>query len=261
MVTRPVRSLALALTAALALAAFACTSDDPPPTSPLAETPVATTPGVTPTPTPTPTPVATTAPSTPSPVPTSGSPTPTPTRPPARPVPPTPSTPVPVPPSGLESSTAHAIALMAGWLGVAATDLRVERAEEVVWPSRCIGIERPGALCGEALTAGYRVRLLDPAGGVHAVHMRQSGGAEWAGEERVQGAVVAVDITRALLVVELRGFPTDFRLAPGSIRLTDDPDAPGLQEAAFIGSRVELAVDPNPAGEGPAVIAWLADLP
>jgi len=105
------------------------------------------------------------------------------------------------------------------------------------------------------------VRLLDRFDGVHAMHMRQGGGAEWAGETRVQGATVGVDVAGAVLTVEISGFPTEFRLAPGSIRLTEDPDAPALPDAAFIGTRVELAIDANPAGEGPAVVAWLADLP
>jgi hypothetical protein len=237
--------VALALTAVVVLAlGAACAEDDPPPTSPLAEPPGATPAGASPAP-----------PGTPAPAP------------PFAPSPPPSSAPPALPTAGargdadLENATARAIDLMAEWLGVAATDLRVERAEEVVWPSLCIGIERPGELCGQSLTPGYLVRLLDRFDGVHALHMRRGGGTEWAGEERVQGAVVAVDIASALLEVEVRGFPTQFRLAPGSIRLTEDASAPALSDPAFLGTRVELAVDANPAGEGPAVVAWLADLP
>ena len=242
-------SLAPLLLAAAALAlalVAACADDAPPPTSPLA-TPAASTPA--PLAAPSAQPPA--APRSPLVAPSASAPT-APTAPPRA-------------PDGalgdLESATARAIDLMAEWLGVAATDLRVERAEEVVWPSLCIGIERPGELCGQSLTPGYLVRLLDRFDGVHAMHMRQGGGVEWAGETRVQGAAVAVDVASALFTVEVGGFPTEFRLAPGSIRLTEDPAAPALSDPAFVGTRVELAIDANPAGEGPAVVAWLADLP
>jgi hypothetical protein len=235
---------ALAAVVVVLVLGAACAEDDPPPTSPLAEPPGATPVGASPA-----------LPGTPAPRSPSPPSLPRPTAPPAL------STAAARGDADLENATARAIDLMAEWLGVAATDLRVERAEEVVWPSLCIGIERSGGLCGQSLTPGYLVRLLDRFDGVHALHMRWGGGTEWAGEERVQGAVVAVDIASALLEVEVRGFLTRFRLAPGSIRLTEDASAPALSDPAFLGTRVELAVDANPAGEGPAVVAWLADLP
>ena len=243
----------LVVAVALALAAApACGSGSPPPTSPLAETPAPPAPAPTPTqaapartPTPAPNPPTATPQAT---VPPAPSPTPTPTA-------------APGPPRGAAGASSLAVSLMARWLGVAASELEVVRAEAVVWPSLCIGIDRPGRLCGQALTSGYLVRLRDPSGGAHSLHMRESGAAEWAGEERLVGVVAAVDGPGSLLAISVDGVRTSVRIAPGSIRFAEDPAASARPESVSVGSRVELAVDPNPAGEGPAVLAWIADLP
>ena len=150
---------------------------------------------------------------------------------------------------------------MAAWLGVERSELEVESAEEVVWPSLCLGIDRPGAPCGQAQAPGYRVRLRDRAGGAHTLHMSESGSAEWAGERRLAGVVRAVDGSGLLLVVSVGGAATPFRIAPGSIRVGAHPAA-SLQPASLAaGTEVEFTVDPDPAGGGPAVIAWVADIP
>ena len=246
------------LVVASALAAFglaaspACGSGSPPPTSPLAETPAPPAPAPTQAaPARTPTPASTPPTATPqATVPPAPSPTPAPT-----------AAPAPGPPRDAAGASSLAVSLMAQWLGVAASELGVARAEAVVWPSLCIGIDRPGRLCGQALTSGYLVRLRDPAGGAHSLHMRESGAAEWAGEERLVGVVAAVDGPGSLLVIAVDGVRTSVRIAPGSIRFAEDPAASARPESVPVGSRVELAVDPNPAGEGPAVLAWIADLP
>ena len=251
--------VASALAAVGLAAAPACGSGSPPPTSPLAETPAAPAPAPTqadaartPPPAPTPTPPTATPPTAtpPATVPPAPSPTPAPT-----------AAPAPGPPRDAAGASSLAVSLMAQWLGVAAAELGVARAEAVVWPSLCIGIDRPGRLCGQALTSGYLVRLRDPAGGAHTLHMRESGAAEWAGEERLVGVVAAVDGPGSLLVISVDGVRTSVRIAPGSIRFAEDPAASARPESVPVGSRVELAVDPNPAGEGPAVLAWIADLP
>ncbi len=250
-VTGPALSCLLALAAALAIGAVtSCGGGDPPPTSPLAETPSPPRPA-------SPTPVALASP-TPTAAPATSTPTPTP--PPAAPAPaPTPAA-TPSPPA-IEIASARAVALMAEWLDVAVAALGVERAEEVVWPSRCIGIERPGTLCSDALTPGYLVRLNDRAGGAHTLHMRGAGGGvEWAGEERFTGVVVFTDGPGSLLIIAVDGVPTPFRIVPGSTRLNEDPGASTRPEAVAVGAEVEFAVDPNPRGDGPAVIAWLVDL-
>ena len=149
---------------------------------------------------------------------------------------------------------------MAEWLDVAVAALGVERAEEVVWPSRCIGIERPGTLCSDALTPGYLVRLNDRAGGTHTLHMGAAGGVEWAGEERLTGVVVFTDGPGSLLLITVDGVPMPFRIVPGSTRRNEDPATSTRPEAVAVGAEVEFAVDPSPTGDGPAVIAWLVDL-
>ena len=244
--------VASALAAVGLAAAPACGSGSPPPTSPLAETPAP----------PAPAPTATAAARTPTPAPTPPAATPQVTVPPApSPTPAPTAAPAPGPPRDAAGASSLAVSLMAQWLGVAASELGVARAAAVVWPSLCIGIDRPGRLCGQALTSGYLVRLRDPAGGAHSLHMRESGAAEWAGEERLVGVVAAVDGPGSLLVISIDGVRTSVRIAPGSIRFPEDPAASARPESVPVGSRVELAVDPNPAGEGPAVLAWIADLP
>jgi len=161
----------------------------------------------------------------------------------------------------LENAIARSIDLMMEWLGVKANELNVEHAEDVRWASSCVGIKRPGEVCGQVLTLGYLVRLIDRFGGLHTLHMRQDGSAEWAGEARVHGVVIAGDVARAVLTVEVSGVPTEFRLVSGSTQMAKDPSSPAVTAPMFLGTSIELAFDANPVGEGPAVVAWLAELP
>ena len=244
------------LLAALALsAAAACGSGDPPPTSPLAETASPTVPDA-----PSPAPQAAGTPAAPSPAPQATSTAAPGPSPPPAPVATRAPAGAPPPPGGAGSAASLALALMAEWLGVAPAELSVESAEAVVWPSLCIGIDRPGRLCGQALTHGYLVRLRDGAGGRHSLHMRDNGTAEWAGEERLRGVVVRGDGPGSLLVISEGGVRTDVRIAPGSIRFSEDPAASPRPESLAAGAPVELSVDPGPGG-GAAVLAWVADLP
>ncbi len=161
----------------------------------------------------------------------------------------------------LENAIARSIDLMMEWLGVRGNELNVEHAEDMEWASSCVGINRPGEVCGQVLTQGYLVRLIDRFGGLHTLHMRQDGSAEWAGEVRVEGVVIAVDVARAVLTVEVSSIPTEFRLVSGSIQMTKGPSSLAVIAPMFLGTSIELAFDANPAGEGPSVVAWLTELP
>ncbi len=252
----PPSLLALAASAVL-VAAAGCGSGQPPPTSPLAETAEPAAPVPAPA-SPAPAQAASPAPPAATPPPPAATPAPA-----ASPTPaaaPAPTS-TPGPPGSAADAAVRGVALMAAWLGVEHSELGVGSAEKIVWSSRCLGIDRPGRLCGEALTPGYRVRLRDRAGGAHTLHMRESGSAEWAGEERLAGVVREVDGPGSLLVVSVDGARATFRIAPGSIRFGEDPGASPRPQSLAVGAAVEFTVDSDPAGEGPAVIAWIAELP
>ena len=146
--------------------------------------------------------------------------------------------------------------MLAGWLGLAATQLSVLAVEAVTWPNACLGVERPGVACAEVLTPGFRVPVVDALGGAHEVHLGGGGRAVWAGDVVARGTVEAVDAVAGQLTLEVEGALLSLRAAPGTL-WDVGPGTPGLSGLAA-GDAVVAAYDPSPDGAAPPVIAWLS---
>ena len=205
-------ALCAALTACLLVACGP--SDPPPPTNPLAETPSASTS------------VPAGPPTTPGPGgPGSG--------------------------GAAESAAATAISLMAEWLGIEESTLRVVAVESVDWPDTCLGVTTPGALCAEVITPGWRVLLIDGLDGAHTVHMSLTGDARWSGEATASGLVTAVEPSSGAVELQVDGQPLALRTAPGS----------SLGGPFEVGAPVRVAYDTAPTEDSPPVIAWIAPEP
>ncbi len=228
MPARPALLVATFLLAALALLAVACGgSDDPPPRNPLDDT-------ATPAPSATPsTPPATATPS--------GSATPS-------------GDGSSVPDDrALEVFTGNALELMAEWLGVPVTDLRVESAEALVWPNACIGIDQPGVACAEILTPGFRVVLRDAFDNPHGVHGSTRGQLRWRGEAVVSGTLSSV--ASSSLTIEVDGEQRLLLASPGTSY--DGPAGPIGLDAITPGLDVTVAFDVSPTGSALPVAAWV----
>lgn len=153
----------------------------------------------------------------------------------------------------LEVFTGNAIELLAEWLGVPFTDIRVDSAEALVWPNSCIGIDQPGVACAEILTPGFRVVLRDAFDGIHGVHGSTLGQARWRGEATDGGTIVAVhggsitiageDGERVLLA------------SPGTS--IAGPEGPLRLDSIAAGLRVAVRFDTSPTGSAVPVLAWL----
>ena len=154
----------------------------------------------------------------------------------------------------LETATGLAIEVMAEWLGIPMTQLAVFGAEAVTWPNACIGLTRPGVVCAEVRTPGFRVSLLDAFSNPHRVHLDARGGAVWFGLEPVRGVVSSVDAAAGVVTLEVDGATVALRAAPGT---RWDTGRGGLARL-FPGDEVFGAYDAAPDGEDPPVIAWLA---
>lgn len=154
----------------------------------------------------------------------------------------------------LEAATGLAIEAMAEWLGIPVTQLAVFGAEAVTWPDACIGLVRPGVVCAEVETPGFRVTLLDAFDNPHSVHLDARGGAVWFGLESLRGVVSSVDARSGIVTVQVDGAAVALRGAPGT---RWDTGLGGLARL-FPGDEVFGAYDAAPDGEDPPVIAWLA---
>jgi len=140
---------------------------------------------------------------------------------------------------------------MAEWLGIEESTLRVVAIEEVDWPSTCLGVAAPGALCADAITPGWRVLLIDGLDGAHTVHMSLTGDARWSGEVVASGVVSAVEPSSGSVELQVDGQPLALRAVPGST-------LGGPLEA---GAPVRVAYDTAPSEDSPPVIAWIAPEP
>jgi len=161
---------------------------------------------------------------------------------------PTPASPAPVPPGSaldLEQASAIAIERMAEWLGVAATDLVVQSATAMTWPNACMGIEVPDRACAQVVVDGYRVVLADAFDGVHTVHLDGDGTADWAGENAAAGTVIDVDSGAESLTVRTDDGELTLRRAPGT-RFERSPITPG--------SRALVWFDAAPDGDSTPVL-------
>ncbi len=76
------------------------------------------------------------------------------------------------PPSGFEAIAGAAVQFAAAELGVDPAAIQVISVEEATWRSSCLGVEKPGEMCMDVITPGYRV-LLSVNGQEVAVHTNQ----------------------------------------------------------------------------------------
>ena len=150
-----------------------------------------------------------------------------------------------------ESAAATATTLMAEWLGIEPSSLRVVAVEAVDWPDSCLGVAAPGALCAAAITPGWRVLLLDGLDGAHTVHMSLTGDARWSGEVIASGVVNSVEPSSGAVELQIDGKPLALRTVPGS----------ALGGALEVGAPVRVAYDTAPVEGAPPVIAWIAPEP
>lgn len=95
---------------------------------------------------------------------------------------PTPTTVIDVPPSQVEPPAssgqseiaALAVQFAAAELGVDPANIQVIAAEPVDWRNSCLGVEKPGEMCMDVITPGYRV-VLEIDGQQIYVHSNESG--------------------------------------------------------------------------------------
>lgn len=52
-----------------------------------------------------------------------------------------------------------AIQVLAQQLGISQDQIKLVQAEEVEWPDSCLGVRRPGIMCAQMVTPGYRITL------------------------------------------------------------------------------------------------------
>ena len=225
---RPVLGALACAMATLALAsAMACSSESPPPRSPIgADTATAA---------PTLTSSATARPSVTA-------------RPSATPLA-APGTPVVV---DRELAIGKAIERMAQWLGLDQTDLSFDSAAEQAFPDACLGIARPGVACAEVVTPGVSVVLRDRFDHPHEVRadaILQTFG--WAPQVTAGGTVVTLDATAGTLSIDAGGTTLELRNAPGTLQ--------GSPLAALRpGTAVAVAFDQSPLPNQANVIVWIA---
>jgi hypothetical protein len=200
----PIERLRAGVAGALLLGvafASACAASDPPPTSPLEDTGVATATSVGALPT---FPAGATA--SPTPAPSEAS-----------------ATPVSSAAADAERITGDAIARLAEWIGAAETEFRLTSIEAVEWPDACLGVEIPTVACADVITPGYRVTLHHVAApnSLYLVHTSDAGRYVWApsrGPE--QRTVASVDPDAGTVTLERIGgedhMGTLQRTVPGS---------------------------------------------
>ena len=152
-----------------------------------------------------------------------------------------------------EAAVGRAAALLAEWLGIPARELSLAGIEAVNWPNSCLGVARPGAVCAQVITPGFRIRFEDVRGGRHTVHTDAQSNAVWAGESTVRGVARTLDaMTRRLTLDSGGGATTLVQLAPGT--------AWDIEANAALGRAVVVGVDPSPGG-APPLAAWVAPEP
>ena len=76
--------------------------------------------------------------------------------------------------SGFEAIADAAVQFAAAELGVDPASIQVLSVDAVEWRNSCLGVDKPGEMCLEVITPGYRV-LLEVDGQEVAVHTNQDG--------------------------------------------------------------------------------------
>lgn len=105
----------------------------------------------------------------------------TPTEPPSiffnDPPPTRPTKPVPTPthtPVGLTPAQKAAALALSESLGLPVDQIAVISTEAVTWPDGCLGVQRIGAMCTQALVEGFKI-ILEAKGGQYEFHTNQDG--------------------------------------------------------------------------------------
>ena len=151
-----------------------------------------------------------------------------------------------------EAAAAQAIEVMAEWLSIPPSELRVLAIEAVEWPDACLGVALSGESCAEVVAPGWQVVLSDALEGAHTIHLGSGGAARWAGEITGEIEVLEADAGASTLVVRLDAEERVVRGAAGTRGLAIADLAPG--------DRLTVGFDASPDDPEVLVAAWLARL-
>lgn len=157
--------------------------------------------------------------------------------------------------AALEARAAAALTFVAEVLGVPERTLSLAALEPVVWNNGCLGVSRPGILCVEALTPGWRAVVPDGLGSPHTVHGDDWGQMLWAGERSIEATLVAVDPRAGTVSLEgPDGAIEVLAIAPGTAWYGGE--SPTVVPPP--GAGVLVLADASPVEGGLPVVAWLA---
>jgi hypothetical protein len=150
-----------------------------------------------------------------------------------------------------EGAAGHAIELLAQFLGIRATELRLVGVEARTWPDACRGRAIPGRYCAPSEISGWSVTLRDAFDGQHTANVTVDG-TSWLPQMEETGTILSRDVTTQLLTIEVGG-------APLVVRIWNT--ATGLAIVPPVGARVAFGYDPSPRGDGTAVLTWIVSVP
>lgn len=97
----------------------------------------------------------------------------------------------------LTPAQAAALTLLSQTLNLPADQIALVSTEAVTWPDGCLGVERPGMMCTQALVEGYRV-LLEADGRQYEVRTNLSGSVAVLASGREAGSMVEIVLIRQL---------------------------------------------------------------
>lgn len=80
----------------------------------------------------------------------------------------------PTPQTDLTPAEQAAVSRLASMLNVSAEEISVISTEAVDWPDGCLGVERPGMMCTQAIVPGYRI-ILQAGGEQYEFRTNESG--------------------------------------------------------------------------------------
>lgn len=72
---------------------------------------------------------------------------------------PTASTQTTVPDQTGKTAVDASLALLAKLLNINVNQVKIKAVEEIEWPNACLGVQKPGEMCAEQITPGYRITL------------------------------------------------------------------------------------------------------
>jgi hypothetical protein len=87
---------------------------------------------------------------------------------------PNPSDPTNKSPITLTPAQQAAVTHLAGTLDLPAGQIALITTESVIWPDGCLGVQRPGMMCTQALVEGYRI-VLEADGRQYELHTNETG--------------------------------------------------------------------------------------